>query len=192
MRVGGILIGLCVLACISCVDYTPKPRGYMRIEPAEARYVRLDDKDLPFEFRVSDATVVELSDSGRVQRLVGVNILYPELGAKLYCSYFPVTPASLRIADAECRSFVARQAKPTDRIAEKAYSNPDAEVYASLFLIEGESASPIQFMLTDSASRFFRAALYFNCKPNADSLAPAVAYIRRDIVELIQSFSWRE
>ena len=149
-------------------------------------------KDLPFEFRVSDATVVELSDSGRVQRLVGVNILYPELGAKLYCSYFPVTPASLRIAEAECRSFVARQAKPTDRIAEKAYSNPDAEVYASLFLIEGESASPIQFMLTDSVSRFFRAALYFNCKPNADSLAPAVAYIRRDIVELIQSFSWRE
>jgi hypothetical protein len=55
----------------------------------------------------------------------------------------------------------------------------------------GESASPLQFMLTDSASRFFRGALFYDTRPNADSLAPVTAYLQEDVTELIQSFRWR-
>ncbi|WP_297906837.1 gliding motility protein GldD [uncultured Parabacteroides sp.] len=178
------------IPCTSCVEYTPKPRGYVRIEPAKACYKSLDLESLPFNFDVSQATVIELPD--QKTGVVGLNILYPELEAKLYCSYLPITPASLATAEAESRSFVARQIKSVNRVSEKAYANPSADVYGSLFLLDGESASPIQFLLTDSVSNFFRGALYFDCKPNADSLAPAIQYIREDIIELIQTFSWKE
>ena len=67
-----------------------------------------------------------------------------------------------------------------------------ASVYGSLFMLDGESASPLQFMLTDSVSRFFRGALYYDCIPNADSLAPVTRYLKQDIVELIQSFKWKK
>ena len=164
---GSLFLGIC---CISCVEYTPKPRGYVRIEPSKAQYKPLDLSYLPFNFDIS----------------------YPELEAKLYCSYLPITPASLVTVEMESRSFVARQIKSENRISEKAYSNPAANVYGSLFLLDGESASPIQFLLTVSVSNFFRGALYFDCKPNADSLAPAIQYIREDIIELIQTFSWKE
>ena len=160
---GSLFLGIC---CISCVEYTPKPRGYVRIEPSKVP----DQK----------------------KGVTGLNISYPELEAKLYCSYLPITPASLVTVETESRSFVARQIKSENRISEKAYSNPAANVYGSLFLLDGESASPIQFLLTDSVSNFFRGALYFDCKPNADSLAPAIQYIREDIIELIQTFSWKE
>lgn len=75
---------------------------------------------------------------------------------------------------------------------EQGYSNPGERVYGSLFLLDGELASPVQFMLTDSVSNFFRGALYYDCVPNADSLAPLTDYLRQDIIELIQSFSWKK
>lgn len=175
---------------VSCVDYTPKPRGYVRIEPPKASYIHLDQEKLPFDFAVSQAATVELPEKDN--DVIGVNILYPEMGARLYCSYLPITRSSLATADAESRSLVSRQVKSVNKISEKAYSNPEEEVYGSLFLLDGESASPIQFLLTDSVSNFFRGALYFDSKPNADSLAPAIQYIREDIIELIQTFNWRK
>ena len=88
--------------------------------------------------------------------------------------------------------FVSRQTKQVEAVREQAYSNPDERVYGSLFFLDDESASPIQFLLTDSAAHFFRGALYYDCIPNADSLAPVTQYLKQDIIELIQSFSWKE
>ena len=84
------------------------------------------------------------------------------------------------------------QSKYPERIKMQAYSNPEASVYGSLFMLDGESASPLQFMLTDSVLHFFRGALYYDCIPNADSLAPVTRYLKQDIVELIQSFEWKK
>ena len=45
--------------------------------------------------------------------------------------------------------------------------------------------------LTDSTSRFFRAAVYFNCSPNQDSLAPVISFLGNDVQHLIESFQWQ-
>ena len=185
-----ILLGfLSCLLGISCVEYTPKPRGYVRIEPTEAVYDTLPIQDSPFRFVVSNAVTIEWTGKEGHE---GLNLTYPELGATIYCHYLPVTPATWPIVEAESRSFAIHQLKPAGEISEKAYENPEANVYGSLFLLDGGSASPIQFLLTDSVSQCFRGALYFDCKPNADSLAPAIHYIQQDIIELIQTFEWRK
>ena len=187
MRGIAYLIGL--LWCVSCVEYTPKPRGYVRIEPSEARYVDFSDTLLPCRFHVSQEAVVKLS--GERGEATSLNLSYPELGACLYCGYLPIDRSTFGQIETESRAFVARQIPERGKISEKAYSNPDERVYGSLFALDGESATPVQFWLTDSVSHFFRGALYFDCKPNADSLAPAIQYVRKDIIELIQTFSWR-
>ena len=87
---GSLFLGIC---CISCVEYTPKPRGYVRIEPSKAQYKPLDLSYLPFNFDVSQTAVIEVPDQKK--GVTGLNISYPELEAKLYCSYLPITPASL-------------------------------------------------------------------------------------------------
>ena len=130
----GIVCGGLLALCVSCTEYTPKSRGYFRIEPPAPSYQALPVRDLPYTFRLSRWAEVEL----------------------------------------------------------QAYSNPEASVYGSLFMLDGESASPLQFMLTDSVSHFFRGALYYDCIPNADSLAPVTRYLKQDIVELIQSFEWKK
>ena len=176
--------------CMACVEYTPKPRGYVRIEPEVVAYEPLDLPELPFLFEVSQAATVELPDSEAT--LPMFNLSYPSLHAKVYCSYLPITPASYTEVESESRRLVARlSAGALDRIQEKAYAHPEERVFGSLFLIEGNVASPIQFLLTDSVSHFLRGALYFDCHPNADSLAPAIYYLRQDVVELMQTFQWR-
>lgn len=187
-RIASGLFFLFLLAGLSCTDYTPKPRGYYHIELPEASYRALPLSELPYTFHLSHLAVVELPPVGDPSGWI--NLSYPALRAKLYCSYLPVTPTTFRQTDNECRSLVARQAKNLNAVKEQEYSNPDKRVYGSLFLLDGGAASPVQFMLTDSVSRFFRGTLYFDCPPNVDSLAPVTDYLRKDIIELMQSFYW--
>lgn len=184
------LVSLLILLCISCTEYTPKPRGYFRIEPPKAHYQALPLDSLPYTFNVSQLVTVELPSVGSPEGWI--NLSYPSLGVKVYCGYLPVTRRTLQTAEDESRSLISRQAKLANAVKEQGYSNPDERVYGSLFLLDGESASPVQFMLTDSVSHFFRGALYYDCVPNADSLAPLTDYLQEDIVELIQSFSWKK
>lgn len=187
-KAAGILLVL--LVCFSCTEYTPKPRGYFRIEPEAPRYVALPLDHLPYTFKVSQLVTLCLPPADSPAGWI--NLSYPSLGVKIYCSYLPVTASTLSAADAECRVLVSRGAKGVSTIREEAYSNPEEQVYGSLFFVDGASASPVQFMLTDSVANFFRGALYYDCVPNADSLAPVTHYLREDIIELIQSFNWKK
>jgi len=184
-----LLICLLCIFCVSCTDYTPKPRGYMRIEPGTAKYVSFEKKGFPFIFSVSNIAKVELPpEEVKVQWM---NIVYPSLQAKIYCSYLSITPDKLEDVEEEVRLLILRQAKQVTEIKEQAYEDPSLKVYGVLFQLDGESASPYQFILTDSVRHFFRGSLYFDGKLNTDSIAPVVTYLRKDIIELIQSFHWK-
>ena len=56
---GSLFLGIC---CISCVEYTPKPRGYVRIEPSKAQYKPLDLSYLAVNFGVAQPAVIEVRD----------------------------------------------------------------------------------------------------------------------------------
>jgi len=77
-----------------------------------------------------------------------------------------------------------------DQILTSEYSNFDKKVYSKLFFFVGDSPSNIQFYLTDSLSNFLSASVYFNSRPNYDSLYPYIHYIRSDIKKIIESFDW--
>jgi gliding motility-associated lipoprotein GldD len=58
--------------------------------------------------------------------------------------------------------------------------------------LKGNTASNLQFTLTDSTRHFLRGALYFDNVPNKDSIAPIANYIRADMVRLMESFEWKK
>jgi len=37
-----------------------------------------------------------------------------------------------------------------------------------------------------------RGSLYFKARPNKDSLAPAIEFMKRDIIEMINTFQWEK
>ena len=177
------------LLLFSCSEYTPKPKGYPRIEIAKPEYSHLLLNDLPYSFNISQLALLELPPENSLESWININ--YPSLNAKIYCSYLKITPLSFAVAEKESRSLVVRQAKQANTITEREFDNPEARVYGTLFLLGGEVASPIQFVLTDSVSIFFRGALYYEMKQAGDSLIPITEYIQDDIIELMQSFNWK-
>ena len=61
-----------------------------------------------------------------------------------------------------------------------------------LFNIEGNTASSLQFYLTDSTNHFLRGALYFNVVPNIDSLRVVVEFIKKDVLHMINTTHWKK
>jgi gliding motility-associated lipoprotein GldD len=181
---------LAVYVGVSCTHYTPKPRGYFRIELPDPVYVPFGTDSLPCTFHVSAMATVENPPEGAPPG--GINVFYPSLDARIYCSCLPVTPSSLEVAMRESQALVSRQARDVRHVTEQAYEDPEERVYALLYELDGASASPVQFVLTDSVAHFFRGALLYGGILNADSLEPVTRYLKADIVELIQSFSWKE
>lgn len=60
-----------------------------------------------------------------------------------------------------------------------------------VFSLKGPVATPYQFFLTDTSDHFLRGALYFNSRPNPDSIAPVLEYIERDLDTVIMSVEWQ-
>ena len=63
-------------------------------------------------------------------------------------------------------------------------------MYGILYDIHGNSASNLQFFVTDSSNHFLRGSLYFNAIPNSDSLQPIKEYIKEDLEVLMESVTW--
>jgi len=116
------------------------------------------------------------------------NVIYPSLNAQLYCTYHAITPDKFRDFAEESRKMVYEHSTVATAINEKRYDNDLSYVHGILYDIQGNVATPVQIALTDSTHYFFNASLYFNMTPNVDSIAPALNYIRKDIIRIMESF----
>ena len=175
---------------ISCTpDYSPKPSGYFHIDLEDHNYKSLIDYP-EFEFNISNQVeVIKIPEANKGKWF---NLAYPRLNAQIYCSYLPITKMNLEQAFKKGHEFIGKHTVKIEEIQEQAFESQEQNVYGFIYKLKGEAASPIQFMLTDSISSFFRGALYFNDIPNQDSIAPVLEYINKDIQIIIESFRWKK
>lgn len=178
----------CILALVGCGKApTPRPYGYFRIELPKAEYT-VDDSNRSYRFERSVyAQPQEIKNESEGKWM---NLHYDILNADIHCSYMPVH-ANLRDLTDDAMEFVYKHVSQASAIPEREFANDEAKVYGVFFTLQGNTASPYQFFLTDSTKHFFRGAAYCNCRPNADSLQPVLEYLERDIEHLIESFEWK-
>ncbi len=178
-----------ILFLTACTEtYMPKPYGYFRVDIPEHSYRTIDTLDLPYHFDLSGmAKVVLHNEKGENY---WIDIQYPYLNANIYCSYKPVKGNLFELSE-DARKYVYKHSVKADGIGEKIFENPKKNVYGILYDLKGNTASSLQFVLTDSARHFFRGALYFDNVPNKDSIAPMAGYIREDMIRLMESFEWK-
>ena len=184
-----VYISMFLLGLAACKNVsTPKPYGYYRIASPDTSYVAFDTRfpDWPYSFALSKNAIPQ----PRQDEPYWLNIYYPSLDATVHCSYKPVRN-NLRELTNDALEFVYRNASFANAIPEREYSHPEADVYGVLFDLEGNTASSCQFFITDSTRHFFRASVYCNCPPNADSLAPVYEYLRKDVIRMVETFEWR-
>jgi gliding motility-associated lipoprotein GldD len=174
---------------ISCTeDFAPKPRGYFRIDFPERMYTPYQGS-CPYSFMYPGYAVISDDDS-RIAEPCWINIDFPEFRGRLHISYKRVDDNLVELME-DTRKLAFRHTVKADAIDERMFINEKDKVYGVMYELKGNTASAIQFFLTDSSSHFFRAALYFNVQPNKDSLAPVVDYFKEDILHLIETFAWK-
>ena len=183
------LIVLCT-ALMGCGQRAvPKPYGYFRIAIPDTAYTQYAPQGYPYAFSLSDNAVVR--PHAHKGDAYWIDIDYPSLNTTVHCSYKPVH-GNLRALSRDAQEFLYKHATIATSIPEQGFENPDARVWGVYYELNGNTATPIQFYLTDSVRHFFRGAVYCNTIPNQDSLAPVYDYMRADVRRLMESFTWQQ
>jgi gliding motility-associated lipoprotein GldD len=193
----------CLIVCISfsliaCEEtvYTPKPRGYPKVEYPEKAYQKFDKNYCHFTFEYPKYAQIVQDTSYFHERPANdcwFDIEFPQFNAQIHCTYYAidkVNPFSKLLEDAF--TLAGKHNIKADYIDEIKIEKNN-HVSGFLFDIQGPSASPFQFYLTDSTKNFVRGALYFKTtSTRPDSLRPVVNFIKKDIVQMVNTFEWNK
>jgi len=183
-----LLLALLFTGCAD--DPVPKPRGYFRIDlpPDSTRTV---EAPCPFTAEVPVYARLETGPNGGADGAGNcrTDLFFPGQRAAVHMTWRRLQgdlPQLIR----EAHVFKEKHQVLATRIKEEQVIREHDRVFGTLFALDGNVASPMMFYLTDSVSNFLYGALYFDVRPNADSLAPVTDRIRSDIRALAHSLRW--
>jgi gliding motility-associated lipoprotein GldD len=169
----------------SCQDEVlVKPSAMLRLDYPKPEY-RTINTACPFTFSVNENTTVFSKKN------CGINISYPNMKATLYLTYRDVRNNNLDSLLQDAQKLAYDHTIKANSIPAYPFVNPNKKVYGMFYMINGNAASQTQFYVTDSTNHFLNGALYFDAKPNFDSIYPAVVYLREDIRKLMETITWK-
>jgi len=181
---------LLIISACQNNDYSPKPKAYFRIEFPKKQYAEFN-QPVPFNFEYPTYASIE-QDKSRDAHKDWYNLHFKQFNGFLHLTYYDVSGKGEydeMVEDA--RKLAFKHTIKATAIDQKVINYPDRRVYGIYYTIEGNTASSVQFFLTDSAKHYFRGALYFNERPQYDSIEPVVKFIKKDIDKMISTFKWK-
>lgn len=178
------ILALAILSVACDSEYSPKPKGYFRIETPSPNYQSLSE-DCPFTFEFNE--VAKAKSKGNCW----FDIKYPSLRATVQLTYRKVTENNLDTLLGEGHELAYKHTVKADGIQEKLYLNDSTKVYGLFYQLEGDAATSMQFFMTDSTHHFLRGVLYYYASPNADSLRPVNAFMQGEMIHMIESLRWK-
>lgn len=185
MRYKLLILGIVLVACISCSEDTlPKPKAQLRLEYPESTYQKVVG-DCPYSLEINQNSNITFENN------CWAKIHYPLVNATIHLTY--------RVLDNNIHSILREVERLTYEHAIKAdnispgqdFKNDFKKVYGKIVNVEGSVASNIQFHVTDSVKNILYGTLYFNVKPNYDSILPALNYIEKDIRNIMETLEWQ-
>lgn len=189
MRVVLILIVLILGSCKNN-NYTPKPHGYPRVYYPAKSY-QLFDTNAPFSFLYPTYATISVHDERDWQKY-WYNINYLPFNATLHLSYKSFKNRSQfdSLFD-DTRKLVYKHTIKADEIEETEVHNNITGTSGIIYDLKGNTATNLNFYISDGKNHFLRGALYFNSKTTNDSILPVFNFLRKDVVKLIESAKWK-
>jgi gliding motility-associated lipoprotein GldD len=184
-----LFLGLVALFAACQTNYQPKPKGYNRLLLPDHTY-QLSPDTLPYQFEYSTHARF-LRDTSWIREKHWVEIYYPELQATIHVTYKAVNRNEKLLREFLQDAYVltAKHQIKAYAIDESLVKTPSGKT-AVIAELEGEVPSQFQFTVTDSTENFLRGAVYFNVSVQNDSLKPAIEFMKRDAMQLINTLSW--
>ncbi|MCC3155658.1 gliding motility lipoprotein GldD [Hymenobacter sp. 15J16-1T3B] len=185
-----LVAGLLLTSCSSAPDFTPKPKGYNRIDLPPHAYQLLAPGH-PYRFEYSTSARI-LRDSSYLAQPHWINVNYPKLHANVQITYTDIhgNPKLFNKMLEDARKLTGKHQIKATAIEENTIKTPDGKKVA-VFELSGDVPSQFQFYTTDSTKHFFRGALYFRTAVANDSLQPVIDYVKQDIVHLVNTLKYQ-
>jgi gliding motility-associated lipoprotein GldD len=184
------LLFIFLFACNSV--YSPKPRGYFRIDFPEHTYQLFDRQEFPysFEYPVYGNIIRDTSFFGdKPENPYWINVDFPRFHARIYISYKEVNGNYDKLRE-DAYKMTYKHTYKASSIEDSLIRTP-LGVHGIFFNVGGDAATAKQFFVSDSTKHFLRGALYFDTTPNADSLGIVNAFLQVDMFHLINTLKWK-
>lgn len=172
--------------------YTPKPRGYFRIDFPLHSYQPFDRPDFPysFEYPVYGNIIRDTSFFGdKPENPYWINVDFPRFHARIYISYKEVNGNYDKLREDAYKMTYKHTYKASS--IEDSLISTSLGVHGIFFNVGGDAATAKQFFVSDSIKHFLRGALYFDTTPNSDSLGIVNAFLQVDMYHLINTLKWK-
>ena len=193
-------------------SYTPKPRGYFKIDFPKHNYQLFNKPGYPYSFEYPVYASITQDSSffeQQPENPYSFNIDFPGFQGKIYVSYIEIGGKSrfktrnakgqyidsigLNTFDNLVKSSYAMTYKHTSKassIEDSAFTTPSG-IEGIYFKIGGNAATANQFLVTDTVKHFLRGALYFDATPNEDSLGIVNHFLQQDMKHFINTLTWK-
>jgi len=179
-----ILLAL-VMNLIGCESNpTPRPKGYFRIALPSQEYKIIECNLCGYSSSVNQSAFFS------EKNLQNQKIYYPSLEGELFLTYRNNQQEFKQILK-ETQKLIYKHTIVSSGIVEQPFNQPKRKVYGTYYMLKGDVASPLQFIINDKTSRILHGALYFNAKPKMDSLQPLINYIDQDLKLYLERFRWK-
>ncbi|HBZ21595.1 MAG TPA: gliding motility lipoprotein GldD [Bacteroidales bacterium] len=187
---------IAVASFVSCREVAvPKPKGYFRIDLPQKKYRMFNEADqsrnLPLKFEYPVYGNISEKDGDNPEP-GWFNIEFPAYKARIYLTYKDVNNNLESLTEQTYTMNVKNHITKADAINEQLIDDNKSRVFGILYDLKGNTASAVQFYVTDSTNHYLRGSLYFESEPNADSLAPVIDFFRADVIHLIETLKWKE
>lgn len=194
MKTRSVFLWICLaVLAAACSDgnETPKPQAYLRIDMPPHAYSVCDTTALPFTFELSNLAEVQWKKN--LPRDKWFTIAYPKYKGYVFMTYKAMNGVrDLRAQIDTSYKFVEGHFSFSSGIDENKFVDHEHHLSGTTYHLKGQNvASTYQFWVSDSNRHFIRGALYIDCTPNNDSLAPVLDYIQDDIDHMIETIRWR-
>ncbi len=189
IRILGI-IGLVIFLSACRQTFQPKPRAYFKIDLPQHEYKVFDSVGCPFYCKIPVYSYMAPDQEPGAGKW-WMNLNFPGLNATVHLSYKEITADSvLYNAIEDCRKLTMKHIMKAEDIIENVISNNNG-ASGMIYELNGETATGMNFFLTDSTRHFLRGALYFNAKTVPDSIGPSLEFAKQDMRMMIATMRWR-
>ncbi len=163
------LASVLIFSCNS--PYTPKPKGYFKIDFPGKKYQSFNQPGYPYTFEYPVyATIVKDSMffGGATENPWWININFPRFNGRIYVSYKEIGKDKLDKLINDAYSLTNKHSSKDYSIEDSLMVTPN-RVSGIFFKVGGNVATANQFFLTDSTKHFLRGAFLLPCdkKPPA-------------------------
>lgn len=182
---GSALLALLLTSCLDNKKPVPKPPTYLRVELPERRMENYKD-DCGFSFDAPDYFKVAPVDKGSCNK----DISLTELNGVLHLSVIKMDTSLSAYVNYAIDKVDEHKIKATG-IHDYTIVSENGQFGGTLFELQGNVASPFQFYTTDSTNHFIGGVVYFNSRPNYDSIKPVLDFVKDDLSTLMKTIGWK-